>query len=225
MKQEASLEKKVSFLFDEDENCEADIKNRSLENSGDGDEDSGAKLSAAQAIMPQKPELLGKPGSRAGSKGAGKVISISKEDIDAELNGPSRSRLMLVMVFVLAGVLGLIVIRSMGFSFFGGGTQAVNDPVSEKVGAGVSDVEIDLEIPESIAGGGGSFSGKGNQAGQSSGIVVRGIIYGNDYKSAIIGKEIVGIGDVVMGAVIVNISRRSVVFRKDGVSWTQYVGK
>ena len=57
------------------------------------------------------------------------------------------------------------------------------------------------------------------------GFGVHGIIYSNDYKSAIIGKKIVSIGEKVMGADIVNITRRSVEFRKDGVSWTQNVGK
>jgi hypothetical protein len=54
-------------------------------------------------------------------------------------------------------------------------------------------------------------------------IVVRGILFSKDDPSAIIGTQIVHIGDEVMGAAVIDITRQTVEFEKDGKQWTQNV--
>ncbi len=58
---------------------------------------------------------------------------------------------------------------------------------------------------------------------ESSRPVVRGILYSQDKPRAIIGTEIVGEGDVIQGAAIVKIGRKSVEFEMNGQKWVQEV--
>jgi len=58
---------------------------------------------------------------------------------------------------------------------------------------------------------------------ESSRPVVRGILYSQDKPRAIIGTEIVGEGDVIQGATIVKIGRKSVEFEMNGQKWIQEV--
>ena len=54
-------------------------------------------------------------------------------------------------------------------------------------------------------------------------IVVKGILYSKDQPSAIIGIQIVHVGDEIMGAKIAKITRNAVEFEKDGEMWEQAV--
>lgn len=53
--------------------------------------------------------------------------------------------------------------------------------------------------------------------------VVRGIVFSQTRPSAIVGNQIVFIGDTYNGISIVNITRDAVEFEKDGKRWTQPV--
>jgi len=57
----------------------------------------------------------------------------------------------------------------------------------------------------------------------SSRLIVRGILYSKDKPRAIIGTDIVNEGDLIRGALIVKISRKTVEFDKDGKRWVQQV--
>lgn len=55
---------------------------------------------------------------------------------------------------------------------------------------------------------------------ESSGLVVRGILYSDDKPSAVVGSHIVYEGDEVFGATVVKINEDSVEFEMDGKRWT-----
>jgi len=225
MDNNSSLEKNISLLLDDDQSGD-DVKELSPDDlCGNADAESNSALKTSASGISQdgagpKTKSFGTFSRREG-KSASKVVALSQEDIDNEQNGPGRNRLMIIMVFVLSAVLGVILMRSMGFSFSGGQSNADDAAITqESVGAG-GDVKIDWDIPNPIAASVEDFGAGG--MGKSSNISVRGIIYSRDYKSAIIGKDIVGVGDEVMGAKIISITRSSVEFSKNGVSWKQSV--
>lgn len=58
---------------------------------------------------------------------------------------------------------------------------------------------------------------------EKNAIIVRGILFSKDDPSAIIGLEIVHVGDEIMGAKIAKITRKAVEFEKDGEIWEQAV--
>lgn len=58
---------------------------------------------------------------------------------------------------------------------------------------------------------------------EASGPIVRGILYSADKPRAIIGTQLVRAGDVVHGALIVKIGRKTVEFQMDGEKWSQEV--
>ncbi|MEJ5258624.1 MAG: hypothetical protein WHS88_00360 [Anaerohalosphaeraceae bacterium] len=57
----------------------------------------------------------------------------------------------------------------------------------------------------------------------SDALLVRGIVFSQTNPSAIIGNQIVFIGDTLNGIRVVNITRDTVEFEKDGKRWTQTV--
>jgi len=59
-----------------------------------------------------------------------------------------------------------------------------------------------------------------NQIGQ---LVVKGIVFSEDEPSAIISDRIVAEGEKILGVTVVKIEKESVVFEKDGKTWTQPV--
>lgn len=56
-----------------------------------------------------------------------------------------------------------------------------------------------------------------------AGLIVRGILYSEDKPRAIIGTELVQEGDVVQGARVLRISRKTVEFEQNGRTWIQEV--
>lgn len=61
------------------------------------------------------------------------------------------------------------------------------------------------------------------QATKAGELTVKGILFSADNPSAVIGTEIAHVGDIIAGATIVKVNRRSVEFEKDGETWTQSV--
>jgi hypothetical protein len=54
-------------------------------------------------------------------------------------------------------------------------------------------------------------------------LVIKGVVLGARGNTAIVGSEIVGVGDTVQGAKVVRIDRGEVEFEKDGQRWVQTV--
>lgn len=59
--------------------------------------------------------------------------------------------------------------------------------------------------------------------GTSTELVVKGIVYSRTRPSAIIGDQIVSVGDTINGIAILAIEKNAVEFEKDGKRWTQQV--
>lgn len=58
---------------------------------------------------------------------------------------------------------------------------------------------------------------------ETSGLIVKGIVYNEDNSSAVIGVQIVHEGDKVSGVTIIKINEKSVDFEMNGKRWTQKV--
>jgi len=63
----------------------------------------------------------------------------------------------------------------------------------------------------------------GPQAKNPAGLIVRGIVHSEDKPRAIIGTELVQEGDVVQGATVLRINRKTVEFEQNGRTWIQEV--
>jgi hypothetical protein len=63
----------------------------------------------------------------------------------------------------------------------------------------------------------------GVSSSEPTGPIVRGILYSEDKPRAIIGTQLVRVGDIAYGAMIISIGRKSVEFEMDGKRWTQEV--
>jgi hypothetical protein len=53
--------------------------------------------------------------------------------------------------------------------------------------------------------------------------VIRGVVLGENSNTAIVGSEIVSVGDTVQGATVIRIDRNEVEFDKEGQRWVQTV--
>jgi len=85
-------------------------------------------------------------------------------------------------------------------------------------------IMVDWEIPEELPENSRDLTQQNvTEESVESKIVVKGILYSEDRTLAIIGSQILKIGDIIAGAKIVNIDRKTVEFIRDDKSWTQTV--
>jgi len=63
----------------------------------------------------------------------------------------------------------------------------------------------------------------GPQVNKVGELTVKGILFSDDNPSAVVGTRIAHVGDIIAGATIVKINRKSVEFEKDGEIWTETV--
>lgn len=212
MKHESGFKKTGQAIVTEGQNPQSQVgKTMSSQNC------SGKSMQTEQAGTSPKPAK-------------GKVIPLRQEDIDSGEGGAKKRRLMIGLIIVLSGVLGLIIVRSMGITFSGDqkpkkadSRVEMNDgsvlppsaiwKVPDKISNSVRDVtksmkkEPELPDPEDLP----QFA-------------VRGIVvYDNNSKSAIVGNMIVKVGDTVKGVKIYKITTDSVEFEKDGVRWSKSI--
>jgi hypothetical protein len=125
--------------------------------------------------------------------------------------------LILVLVVVLARPFRTAVSDSMGSALAGqerNGFQAK------------ADIEIDWPVPtvyRTDIRDPMTLGSRGQIYAQTLRPVVRGIVYSEESPFAIVGIEMMEEGEVVQGATILKINPDSVVFEKDGKTWTQKV--
>ena len=170
--------------------------------------------------------------------GKGKVIPLRQEDIGSLDGSAKRKRVMIGLVVLMSIVLALIIIRPTGMPF-GKVEKPQNTDgfVAGKVEKG-SSVPIAWKVPGAIGNDvrdiTGSFSEKNEllkpvelpKPAELPQIMVSGIVvYNNNRMSAIIGDELVKVGDVVKGAKVYTITSDSVVFEINGVRWSKTVGQ
>jgi len=137
-----------------------------------------------------------------------------------------RQKASIVMFVFLSVVLVLVLARPYYNSRGNPAGTQIAAPVSVG-GPKVTNVEIDWPDPPVYqpfyrdpmdSGSNGSAVPQATQD-----IVVTGIVYSEDNPRAIIDRQYYGVGDKVKDAVIMEITRNSVAFERDGKTWTQRV--
>jgi hypothetical protein len=139
--------------------------------------------------------------------------------------------LAIIMIFAFRQVLSKSPRKTKGTE---------TDETSVVVSNADSSDEIEWEIPEPIELmtrdpiqlSGESNTQNANQDTEQNGaanmenqgvIIIKDIVYSHDKPSAVIGSQIVYVGDKINGATVVRIDRDSVEFEKDGERWEQNV--
>ena len=133
---------------------------------------------------------------------------------------PARQKVMVILVPVMFVVLIFVLGRIFGTSGAKARTtkefvpavksfDALNDRVNWNKPESYPARLRDPMDPDSKDGEDG---GRGN-------LVVRALLYSEDKPMAVVSEKVVGEGDVVLGATIVNINKDSVQFEMDGKRW------
>jgi len=155
-----------------------------------------------------------------------KIIEKVKAKLLTSKHGASsgRQKIMLLLSPILAIVLLLVVMNAVKTPH-GTSVNLPNKPtvaVAPAVGSKIS-WEIPQPIPANLRNpmvfGSASTSGRGTAEGP----VVKGIVYSEDSPSAIVGDQIVSVGDTVAGATVVKINPGSVDFVAGDKKWTRKV--
>ena len=147
------------------------------------------------------------------------VIPLRAADISKKQENPAKKRFMLLLVFALSGIFGLIIFRSAGEK----SDQIKNEANSTDNGANEISETIKWQTPDPVKADIRDIT-KSSAGGEDfNRLAVRGIIISSQGRTAIVGNEIVRIGDKVMGAEVIGIDKNSVVFSRNGSEWTQYI--
>jgi len=151
---------------------------------------------------------------------------------------PARQKAMVIMVPILA-IIMIFAFRQVLSKAprKTKGTEVDDTPVVSNADTGN---EIDWVIPEPIKivtrdpirlPDGSNTQNPNQSTGQNGAtntenqglIMIKDIVYSHDKPSAVVGSQIVYVGDKINGATVVRIDRDSVEFEKDGERWEQNV--
>lgn len=121
-----------------------------------------------------------------------------------------------------------VAVSTFGMDIFRGVLVKENQPQDSMMASGENLTKIDWALPEELPHDMRDIMSITRSAAvvyeeEKSEIVVRGILFSKDDPSAIIGLDIVHVGDEIMGAKIAKITRKAVEFEKDGEIWEQAV--
>jgi hypothetical protein len=141
--------------------------------------------------------------------------------------GTKRRRTMTMLVPVLSIVLVFVLVRVFGIpSLNSGGSTATDEETTTELSVD-SDYKINWQIPKPYPAtlrDPMKFNVKTDDIQVEAGeLIVKGIVYAEDQRSAIIGTEIVHEGDIVSGAVVVKINLDSVELERNAKRWVQKV--
>lgn len=157
------------------------------------------------------------------TKPSGKVVPLRADQVNTAGDSPAKKRFMLVMMFFLAGVLIIVLSKSFGINFMSDPAK----PNSSQVAAGTTpDQPAALsfwKIPEQVSGYVRDVTGIERTYSKDNKILVKGILCSNKANAAIVGNEVVRVGDRVYGMRVLEINTNEVVFEKDGKKWSQGV--
>ena len=192
---------------------------------------------AAQTVKPKqtvpspsKPETAKRAKLQTKVKTVGKnparqIFEQVKQKLLTPKPGVSSSKHITTVISV--PILFLVLIFVFGKSFIKPSAGKANHLGTEnKNAAAAANTKIDWVIPEPYPETlrdpmqFGPASGAQKRIG---GLVVKGIVYSSNNPCAVIGNDIVHIGEQVMGATVVKINADSVEFESDGKRWTQTV--
>jgi hypothetical protein len=176
--------------------------------------------------------ILAHGGIKKAGPAKGKVIPLRQEDIKSLDGSGTRKRVMVGLVIIMSVVLALILVRPTGLLSGGEKNPQKTGVIAPSEVKKDTPASVIWKVPGAIGKGvrdiTGSFGKKSElpKPPELPQLVVSGIVvYNNKKMSAIIGDEIVKVGDVVKGVKIYSITFDSVVFEMDGVRWAKKVGQ
>lgn len=138
--------------------------------------------------------------------------------------GTARQKTMTILVPVLSIALIFVLIRV--FSTPSRKTTKTPGFGPSNAIASVGNYKSDWQIPEPWPANlrdPMQFGSATTTPGESSKLIVKGIVYSEDNRSAVIGTQIVREGDTISNATVIKINKNSVEFEMDGKKWTQDV--
>ncbi|NIA17504.1 MAG: hypothetical protein GWO86_04065 [Planctomycetes bacterium] len=129
--------------------------------------------------------------------------------------------LLIVLIWVIGRAFGTTPIKTIKAGTFDPAPIAAR-PVKDKWQT-PEKYPDDLRDPMQYSSDSSAPAQEQEQQNSYDKIVVRGIVYSDDSPTAIIGDEIVGVGDKVYGVTVLKINADSVEFQMDDNVWTQKV--
>jgi len=163
-----------------------------------------------------KPPLRTTPFSKIWEQAMGRLLA-SKPGVST-----SRQKTMILMAPVLA-VVFIIVLMQVLRTPAGSAKKFASFETAAVLKEGKIDWELPPLYPETLRDP-MSFTTTVTQAREDTGRpMVRGIVYSGDNPSAVVGDQIVSVGDVVDGTTVVKINPDSVEFAIGDKKWTQKV--
>jgi len=188
-----------------------------------------AERPMSQTPQPEKPKVAPTAANIATSTWYQKLGKITAKLVPASINtGNTRQKATLVLVPILFIVLIVVFIRVIAPPVRG--TQPLNpqNPANVAVASGTN---IEWEIPEpypttlrdpmkKLKAVVTPTTTTPDTTGE---FLVKGTIWDDENPLAIINGQILGVGEKIDGATIVEINKDNVVFEKDGKTWTQTV--
>ncbi len=229
MNRKAGLQKKVSSIFDG-----VEVPSKSVRSALAGSSDPGAGVDAdsSERVMPGKTpsgsgatDAVGNEAALS-SAAASESVKFFKSVSSGDLQ---RNRKMLVIAAVLMVFLVGVIVRSYVFGPAEKNSVSKSTASAKEIAGSISGGDVvEWSVPEQVGENIRDITVSGGRTVSSAsagGFVVRGILLSEDRNSAIVGKNIVHIGDQIAGATVVSISRKTVEFERDGKRWMQQVEK
>lgn len=244
MKSKAGLHKKISSIFDGVpipgpvlENPTVQSDSAGLTGRGGGDPAvpglASAEGKSASLSVVMDTNVSGQPGeaspprsSGASRKGWLKVVGRGTAGSGTRPVGK------MAMIGVLTAVLVLVLVMVLGPTSSGKAGQTTADaeknpavakktaeipvwPIPDPYPAGLRDPMVLVEPPKPVE--------ETLEVPKQELLVLKGVVLGAKGNTAIVGTEIVGVGDEIQGAKVIRIDRGEVEFEKDGQRWVQTV--
>lgn len=249
MKSKVGLHKKVSSIFDGMPDTGQSTPNPTGSNSGSAPAaGSPSNTTPATGSAPQAPASNNYTPNPSGA-GSNTAPKTPTRDTTKTKPAPQKNQTVVVRknkkgktdphqtkMMVLVGILAVAFIGVLFFALGGstqptGKTKATQNQQANQAQALAAKAEITWEKPQPwpedirdpMQFGKIQASPAGSQQTDFSECVVKGIVFSSTRPTAIIGDQIVAVGEVVNGITVVKINKDSVEFEKDGETWTQQV--
>ena len=242
MKSKAGLHKKISSIFDgvPIPGSAAGTPSASPDATGwtgrGGGDPAVSGLASAEGVSGSLPVLMdmGSP-VRSGTEGPGRSASTVHKGWFKSISGGGGGKRQTGKIALVGGlmiVLGLVLVMVLWQPSAGKAGQTPanpeKDPVAAKKAAdipvwampepypaGLRDPMVLVEAPKPVE--------ETSEVKKQTLFVIKGVVLGATSNTAIVGSEIVSVGDQIQGAKVIRIDRGEVEFEKDGQRWVQTV--
>jgi hypothetical protein len=240
MKSKAGLHKKISSIFDgvPIPGSAAGTPSVSSDAAGltgrGGGDPAASGLASAEGVSGSLPVLMDTGGPvRSGTTGSGRSAGAGRKGWFKSLGGGTMGSGKIALVGVLMIAFGLVLVMAIRQPSASKAGQAPADPekdpaaakkavdipvwtMPEPYPAGLRDPMVLVEAPKPV-------EETTLDVKKQNLFVIKGVVLGAKSNTAIVGSEIVSVGDQIQGAKVIRIDRGEVEFEKDGQRWVQTV--